>query len=447
MGEWRWPRWFPLYSVAVIVLTLTPFWPTCDSRPLVLSLHPFDALQNLLLFVPFGLALRGLPLAFAVGLAVLFSGALEFAQTQLPRTPNAFDVVTNGLGAALGHSAAGRLVWLRFGPRWIHVWGAASLLAALAVGLLATRGIPNDFRNWSAHPLRVGLQVAGGDDWRGELRELQLFDRAVEPGELHWSGTPPAWKAGGPLLWLRFGDPLAGRIDGPSGPRRLSTPLGVQRGWAPPEAVANEISKRLVASGELSVAARLLPAVPAPQHRASIVALASGPIRHSFTFEQHRRDLALRVSTANDDVNPWQTELRAALAPGSGEREVVAAFHGPFARFYADGVCAAEVFYPLEFRSWPFAGGIAASILLCTLGPGLWIATLLASRSRALAALGGTGICVGFWLALRWAGSWAHLPEYDATALALAAAGWLAAVPYWTRTSTRPVRSAALRSP
>ena len=91
--------------VVIAALTLSPRSGSND-----LQLHPFgdfvpvDAVENLLLFLPLGVALclrRTLHAAAATGLA--FSASIELAQLVVPgRTTSIDDVIFNSLGTALG---------------------------------------------------------------------------------------------------------------------------------------------------------------------------------------------------------------------------------------------------------------------------------------------------------------------------------------------------------
>ncbi len=183
MTEWRWPSWFALYIVATITVTLTPFWPSCLVRPPQLRWDAADLLLNAALFVPFGAAMRALPSALVVALALLFSGALELAQTQLPRTPNPIDVMANALGAWLGARWMPPIapnVWDRV-PN--GAWRVLSLAVWVAAFAGSQRGLPNDFSNWQPHPLTIATSLDEGPRWGGEVSELALFDRALDPSD------------------------------------------------------------------------------------------------------------------------------------------------------------------------------------------------------------------------------------------------------------------------
>lgn len=97
-----------LVATVLLIAALT-LSPRSGSNDLELDpLHDFktfDAVANLLLFVPFGavLCLRGWPLRRAAAMGIVFSASIELAQLVIPgRTTSLDDVICNTLGTALG---------------------------------------------------------------------------------------------------------------------------------------------------------------------------------------------------------------------------------------------------------------------------------------------------------------------------------------------------------
>jgi hypothetical protein len=136
--------------LVILVATLTPAAPpgsdaavwcglqvVCGSRGLA------DALANLLLFVPLGMALRVAAdrRLGAVLAVVVFSMGIETVQAWVPgRFPSVGDVLFNGLGGAVGVLLASRGPgWLR-GPRRLRL-GILSGYLALALAAVAATGI------------------------------------------------------------------------------------------------------------------------------------------------------------------------------------------------------------------------------------------------------------------------------------------------------------------
>ena len=95
-----------------------------------------DLVANVLLFVPFGVALaaRGRRVPWALGAALALSVSVELLQNFVPgRSPVLRDVLANGSGAALGAAAVTHArLWIAPVEAWRGVLGAAALTAGLA---------------------------------------------------------------------------------------------------------------------------------------------------------------------------------------------------------------------------------------------------------------------------------------------------------------------------
>ena len=96
--------------LVIAALTLSPRSGSSD-----VELHPLrdfnttDAVENLLLFLPFGatLSLRRWPLLRATAAGIAFSASVELAQLVIPgRTTSVDDLVFNTLGTGLGWAIA-----------------------------------------------------------------------------------------------------------------------------------------------------------------------------------------------------------------------------------------------------------------------------------------------------------------------------------------------------
>ena len=120
-------------GVVVAVILVLTLWPL-GSKPSVADDQIFlrfglaDAVRNVILFLPLGiaLALRGTGFAGVALRATLLSVAIELAQVAIPgRYRNVWDVVSNAGGALLGAAL------LRTAPRWL--WPGRSLATRLAL--------------------------------------------------------------------------------------------------------------------------------------------------------------------------------------------------------------------------------------------------------------------------------------------------------------------------
>ena len=136
-------------GLAVLAIGIATLRPAGDSLPegWTFTIASGDealaeAIQNLLLFIPFGVALAlrstlGVRRLLLAGAALSFT--VEFLQQWIPgRDPSLGDIVTNGLSTLLG----GALVWTA--PRWLHPaetrapWLSLATAAVAAAAWLGT---------------------------------------------------------------------------------------------------------------------------------------------------------------------------------------------------------------------------------------------------------------------------------------------------------------------
>ncbi len=164
-------------AALVIVATLRP-QPVTGARTQLDPSAAADRLANVILFLPIGVGLAMARVARwrAVLSGVLLSALVEILQHWIPgRYPNPLDVVTNGLGTALGGAL---LPWLAAPPSRRVAGAALALVLAGLVGLawLAEPAVlpgpyavrlrpPNSRGRWlgAVHRLTVGpLRVPAG---------------------------------------------------------------------------------------------------------------------------------------------------------------------------------------------------------------------------------------------------------------------------------------------
>ncbi len=163
----------------------------------------FDAFLNVLLFTPFGFGLaeklqergksRGYTLAIAFIAGALLSYSIEFLQIYIPERDSGWeDVFTNSSG-----SVAGCLMFLLLGGVVLPILdvcerGLGALLAGwravfvlvlyLAIWFGASVLMQKETRlnNWYSDALLVvGNDATGTNNWSGEVRLLQIWDRAI----------------------------------------------------------------------------------------------------------------------------------------------------------------------------------------------------------------------------------------------------------------------------
>ena len=164
-----------------------------------------ELLQNLILFIPFGigLALLGLPWRRAVAIGALLSFSVEFTQQWIPgRDPNLGDILNNTISTAIG------VALVRFSPRWLTVspersaWHA---LGAAALAILAWFGTAALLRPTFGPPPYTVMPRPDFNFWG--LYQGAVLESRLESGLLYVKATFPDRPPGRP-------SPLAAVVDG-----------------------------------------------------------------------------------------------------------------------------------------------------------------------------------------------------------------------------------------
>ena len=197
-----------LLALAVFAICIATLRPAGDSLPEGWSFELAsgdealaESIQNLLLFVPFGVAWALLKAGswrqhLVLGAALSFT--VEFLQQWIPgRDPSLGDIVNNAASTLIG----GALVWTA--PRWLHApdarapWmslGAAAALAAawLATGWLFQPAFPN-----STYYDRWTPDLPKWPNYKGRIEWATLGTRVLAEGPI--PGGEQSLAAGAPL--------------------------------------------------------------------------------------------------------------------------------------------------------------------------------------------------------------------------------------------------------
>lgn len=426
--------WLPVYLLLLLAATLFPFRLTrCSIAPWDFGIEPHELVKNFFLFVPLGFALGRRHLALVFSVALLCSGALEFAQGWLARQPSALDVLGNTLGAIAGAMLSRAL------PRNPELsMGRGTLCAAAAVGLAATLASTalrpvGDFSNWKRFPLIIGNEATGDRPWSGHLAEFAVYDRALagDPPGQSPGAAPPLWSRGGPILWVRLEDPPAARLDGPEGPEN-AVELLPNAGRAPldarsledplrlPDRFAAHLHQRLGPMAQLTVSARVRPDRLDLSGPARIVSFSRDPLNRNFTLSQEGREVNFRVrtpATGPNGVNPKVETLDSPL--DVREHRIVATFDGEVSRIIVDSVCRRETLIAVSRAPALLGRMLGATIVLCTALGGLAIASIAPSGAVRLRVV---LFCAGgsaAWLTLWLGGTWDHVSGFGFRAVIL----------------------------
>lgn len=171
----RLERTLPLYVALLALGTASPFHPSPVLLPWSWQPEPLDALLNVLVFLPFGMALGSRSVVQALFLGLATSLTIEAGQMVFARTPSPFDVILNGLGAALGRAWLTRLAL------------PITLARLLACSLVVISGVttwmmieasrerrPIDFRSWREDAtIHVGEEPEGTHRLAGRVTDWE----------------------------------------------------------------------------------------------------------------------------------------------------------------------------------------------------------------------------------------------------------------------------------
>jgi hypothetical protein len=150
-----------------------------------------DFLNNILLYLPLGIALSGSSLLRTFLFGLCLSTTAEVLQLgYVDRIPSAADITSNTCGALAGYLVA--LVWLRVtgsDPKSLRIPRAAAAagipVAILGVIALVHHPTRSDFSNWSpTYQLAMGNEPTGERPWAGTISAFQIYPFAMPPSQI-----------------------------------------------------------------------------------------------------------------------------------------------------------------------------------------------------------------------------------------------------------------------
>ena len=320
-----------LPSVALIVVTT--MIPSELRHPslhyIAFSYDPQDFRNNILLYMPLGMALGGSSLARALLYGLCLSTTAELLQIgYIDRVPSPLDVFSNTCGAVAGYLAA-RLILRATGynPRSLRIprpVAAAAMAVAILGAVALVRHHPvSDFSNWSpdAH-LTLGQEPGVNYAWNGSVSELQIYPFAMAPGTIHSlaCAAPP------------FGG-LLPSVD-------LTRPYGRSLLSREEEGA---LYQALVKQNRLTLLVCLNSHDLATPDMARIVTYSRDQSQRNFTLGQLGDTLIFRLRTPSTGPNGHDPALHSSPVLTANHAEFVAAvYDGRISRLYVDGQLAAQ---------------------------------------------------------------------------------------------------------
>ncbi len=149
-----------------------------------------DFVNNLILYMPLGIALGGTSLIRAFLFGLCLSTCAEVLQLgYVDRIPSFLDIASNTCGAVIGYLIARMLLRTSHDPRSLRLYRPVTV-AAIPIAILGTLMLlhhrpASDFSNWSpAFHLAAGNELTGDRPWSGTISELAIYPFAMSPAQV-----------------------------------------------------------------------------------------------------------------------------------------------------------------------------------------------------------------------------------------------------------------------
>jgi hypothetical protein len=300
-----------------------------------------DFINNLILYLPLGIALSGSSLARAFFYGLFLSTGAEILQLgYVDRIPSLMDVASNTCGAVAGY-----LVAKLFLPA--KVSGARSLelprplaAAAIPIAILGTLMLlhhrpTSDFSNWdSTFHLAVGNELTGDRPWSGSISEFAIYPFAMSASQI------------GDLSHLAAGsdsgakNPAGGAIVGPMQAADLTARFG-RRLLSSQEEL--RLYDTLVQRNQFTLLVSLRPSNLEQAGPARIVTYSRDAASRNFTLGQIRNTLTFRLRTPASGTNGMNPALYSGPVLSLNRNSFVAAvYDGRISSLYVDGKAVAQ---------------------------------------------------------------------------------------------------------
>jgi hypothetical protein len=331
-------------SIALIIATT--MIPLGFRRPsatyIDYTFNSADFINNLILYLPLGIALIRLSLPLACLCGFFLATCAEFLQLgYVDRTPSPFDIASNTCGTFVGYLAA--LLFVRMKgytfesldlPRWITACTAIPL-ALLGTALLVHNKPISDFSNWDpSFDLAIGNELTGDRPWIGTISEMAIYSSVISQSsisEIFSKGPHPTTLSGPsktPAFILNVPPDSAKRHGG----SLLSKP----------EELA--LYRSLVEANELTILVWIQTNNVEQKGPARIVTYSRDSVSRNFTLGRIENTLTFRLRTPISGNNGTSPALYSGpvLVPDR-TAFVAATYDGRIAALYVDGKRAAQI--------------------------------------------------------------------------------------------------------
>jgi VanZ like family len=302
-----------------------------------------DFINNLILYMPLGIALGGTSLVRAFGFGLGLSTCAEVLQLgYVDRIPSFLDIGSNTCGAVIGYLVARPFLRKARDPGSVRLYRPVAV-AAIPVAILGTLMLVHhrprtDFSNWSpAFHLAVGNELTGDRPWSGTISELAIYPFAMSPTQVSDLTSQSASSDSVQRTAMKGSSEAA--IVGPM----QSTAL--MRFGRPLLSRQEELSlyKQLIGRSQLTLVVRMRTNNLDQTGPARIVTYSLNPVSRNFTLGQIGNTLTFRLRTPASGLNGADPALYTGPVLLLGHASLVAAvYDGRISRLYVDGKLVAE---------------------------------------------------------------------------------------------------------
>jgi hypothetical protein len=320
-------------AIALIVAaTMIPTGLRHPSLSYILNIFSSaDFVNNVILFVPLGIALGGASLIRAFLFGLCLSTCAEVLQLgYVDRIPSFLDILSNTCGAVIGYLIARILLRTGHDPRLLRLYRPVTI-AAIPIAILGTLALlhhspPSDFSNWSpAFHLAVGNELTGDRPWSGTISELAIYPFAMSPAQV--SDIAPQ---------------TTGSSEAIVGPMQLTASTRFGRPLLSKQQ-EDALFKKLVSRNQLTLVVRMQTNNLEQSGPARIVTYSLNPVNRNFTLGQIGNTLTFRLRTPGSGLNGAEPALYSGPVLSLGHSYLVAAvYDGRISRLYVDGKLVGE---------------------------------------------------------------------------------------------------------
>jgi hypothetical protein len=303
---------------------------------------PSDFINNIILYMPLGIALGGTSLirAFLFGLSL--STCAEVLQLgYINRVPSFVDIAGNTCGAVAGYLVAKPFVKRADGPRSLVLHRGVAV-AAIPIAILGTLAIlphhtKSDFSNWNpTFHVAVGNELTQDRPWSGTVSEFAIYPVAMTPqqinelaGQATSSGTDRITRKVSPEA------PIVERIH----PAVSTTRPGLLS-----QQEELKLYDTLVSRNQFTLVVLMRTNNLEQTGPARIVTYSRDEFSRNFTLAQIRNTLTFRLRTPSSGPNGANPALYTGpVLKRNTPAFVAAVYDGRFSSLYVDGKQVARV--------------------------------------------------------------------------------------------------------